>query len=97
MVVDGMAFANHIYHNEVTQGMFDSHNPLHLYESAMNYINMLKGLNLRVIRVYIDAITNIDKLDTYLSRRKQNQKEIDYFWENSLTSKRSMMLLLAIN
>lgn len=48
---------------------------------------MLKGYNLQVIKVYVDAISNMTKKNTYLSRKKDRIQIIQKWWDSDLTSK----------
>ena len=48
---------------------------------------MLKGYNLQVVKVYIDALSNMTKKNTYLSRRKDRILAIKKWWDSDLTSK----------
>ena len=62
---------------------------------ARKIIGMLKGYNLQVIKVYIDALSNMTKKNTYLSRRKDRILAIKKWWDSDLTNKgRDESLLL---
>lgn len=84
MVIDGLSYANHLYHSLIPSGHDYSQNPLFLYQKTIKFIKLLKRLKLKVIRVYIDAIMNLDKADTYVSRRIKSQKQIIKFWNTGL-------------
>ena len=95
LVIDGDSLANNLYHSQINRGLAFSHNPLNLYNMARKIIGMLKGYNLQVIKVYIDALSNINKKNTYLSRRKDRILAIKKWWDSDLTNKgRDESLLL---
>ena len=87
LVIDGDSLANNIYHSQINRGLAFSHNPLNLYNMARKIIDMLKGYNLQVIKVYVDAISNMTKKNTYLSRKKDRIQIIQKWWDSDLTSK----------
>lgn len=78
----------------MVRGMNACCNPLSIYNMTKKLINKLKSYKLRVIRVYSDALSNPDKLSTYLSRRKSSQSEAIKFWENGLTGKGEIFIFL---
>lgn len=87
LVVDGLSYANQLYHSLIPSGFDYSHNPTYLYQKTIEFIELLKQLKLKVIKVFIDAINNPSKADTYVSRRASLQKKIIKFWESGLKKK----------
>lgn len=85
LVIDGLAFAHFLYNKSFSRGLCYSHNPYYFYDQTLKFIKQLRELHLKVIRVYMDAINNPEKGDTYISRRKEKQRNIKVFWESDLT------------
>lgn len=87
MVIDGLSYANYLYHSLIPTGYYCSQNPIFLYQKTIEFIELLKRLKLKVVRVFIDAIMNVGKANTYVSRRIQSQKQAIKFWNTGLEKK----------
>lgn len=57
-------------------------NPQFMYEETLKYISFLQRLGLRIIKVFVDSITNLDKVDTYIERRSQKDEFHKNFWSS---------------
>ena len=56
-------------------------NPTCMYEEAMKFINLFQNIGLRVIKVFADSISNLDKIETYTERRLQKDIANKKFWD----------------
>ena len=95
-MIDGNALATTIFHFHLNRGLSSGFNPSTLYKYTKNVIDKWRRYNLNVIRVYFDALSNPDKLSTYLSRRSENQNSAKKFWDNGLTSKGRITISLVL-
>ena len=78
--MDGENFANYVYEQLYEEGLPVCCNPTCLYEETIKYIKVLKRLGLRVKKVFVDSISNLDKMETYLDRRKKKDNIHRMFW-----------------
>lgn len=80
--MDGENFANYVYERLYEQGLPVCCNTTCLYEETIRYIKVLKRLGLRVKKVFVDSISNLDKMETYLDRRKEKDNAHKMFWDS---------------
>ena len=53
---------------------------INLFKS-MGLSNLFKSMGLRVIKVFADSISNLDKIETYTERRLQKDTANKKFWD----------------
>lgn len=80
--MDGENFANYVYERLYEQGLPVCCNTTCLYEETIRYIKVLKRIGLRVKKVFVDSISNLDKMETYLDRRKEKDNAHKMFWSS---------------
>ena len=93
-MIDGNALATTIFHYHLNRNLSSGFNPSTLYKFTKKVIYTLRRYKLNVIRVYFDALSNPDKLSTYLSRRSESQNSAKKFWDNGLTNKGRIIISL---
>lgn len=81
--MDGSNFVHYIYGQLFEKGLPVCCNPTCLYEETIKYIKLLRHLGLRVKKVFVESISNLDRMEEYLERRKEKDKIHESFW-NSL-------------
>ena len=95
-MIDGNALATTIFHFHLNRGLSSGFNPSTLYKYTKKVIYTLRRYKLKVIRVYFDALSNPEKLSTYLSRRSESQNSAKKFWDNGLTNKGRITISLVL-
>ena len=81
LVVDGQNLASFIFGRVYNAGLSVCCNPTCMYEEAMKFINLFQNIGLRVIKVFADSISNLDKIETYIERRLQKDTANKKFWD----------------
>ena len=95
-MIDGNALATTIFQFHLNRGLSSGFNPSTIYKFTKKVIYTLRRYKLNVIRVYFDALSNPDKLSTYLSRRSESQNSAKKLWDNGLTSKGRITISLVL-
>ena len=80
LVLDGQNLANIIFYRVYNAGMSVCCNPACMYEEAMKFIDLFKNMGLRVVKVFADSISNLDKIETYTERRLQKNEVNKFVW-----------------
>ena len=81
LVVDGQNLESFIFGRVYNAGLSVCCNPTCMYEEAMKFINFFKSMGLRVIKVFADSISNLDKIETYTERRLEKDKANKKLWD----------------
>ena len=81
LVVDGQNLASFIFDRVYNGGLSVCCNPTCMYEETMKFINLFQNIGLRVIKVFADSISNLDKIETYTERRLEKDKANKKFWD----------------
>ena len=95
-MIDGNALAKTIFQFHLNRNLSSGLNPSTIYNCTKNVIDKWRRYKLNVIRVYFDALSNPDKLSTYLSRRSESQNSAKKFWDNGLTNKGRITISLVL-
>ena len=80
MVIDGNNFASCIFGKLFNQGLSICCNPDAMYQEAQEYIRLLRWIGLEVKKVFVDGISTLGKMDTYLERRNEKSEIHSIFW-----------------